>query len=181
MCDSKRLCLYEPNGIVSLIIAAVGHLDRKTLFCSVPAVCRMWREVCKCHIRGVGIYLRVLEKDLVEISTFIAGAEVVCGNFRHAELRGVVVDVQATNDALSKIVAGRPHLVSLDVHSSDVTEVGLANVAAACPLLDSLNIARCWRVPDVALEKIARGRPRLVTLNSPAGPLGARLKVGIRW
>lgn len=47
---------------------------------------------------------------------------------------------------VSIIAKTMPKLSYLDIHENSLTDVGLLSILNACPLLESLNIIRCWNL-----------------------------------
>ena len=73
---------------------------------------------------------------------------------------------RVTDLGFEKLAAARPLLASLNLrHCKQVTDLGVERLADGCPQLVSLILMYCTNVTDMGLRKLAEGCPRLASLD----------------
>ena len=112
--DAAELCLDGSWTILCLIFAAVGWLERTTLVCAIPAVCRRWRDVCRSHLLRVDVQLQMLERDAEAVPAFAATVQAVVGRFRSTRRLGLALRWDVPDEGVAAVVLGRGTTTTLD-------------------------------------------------------------------
>jgi hypothetical protein len=142
-----------------LIASIFKFVDSKTALTVVPTVCTEWRRICKQHFSPAMDFGFAIKTDELDVKTSPL-TDLVLGTMlnRFAGATSLTINHAGlvTDAGLREVVAKCPMLVSLDLSGcTQVSDAGVELIAARCPSLVCFNLSQCERITSVGIEKLA--------------------------